>query len=416
MKTKKIFLLLVLVGLFLTLVSCGSKTTDFAGNLKLTTSYENKEFLKDGIGEVKLFSTVDGDTAWFLSGGVEIKIRFVSVDTPESTGQIEPWGKAASNFTGNILTKAKKIVLQAHDGITATLDSTSTRYLAFVWYSLEDGSELRNLNLELVQEGYSKSKVTEGSLYQDEFNAAATQALDLKLHVFSNDKDPNYDDSNGLETDIKDVYLNAKNYIGTRVNFEAVVTRKDGNYTYVENEVDGEKYGILVYLGYETILHQCFKVGHRLRIHGFVQEYNGQYQISGCSYDPFEYMSTSSQYAKFVRLLEKNVEVTPTTVTAYELNSGAVALRTFVKLEGLKVTSTYTSNQIVDDNFAKEMTLKCKVGAEEVQIRVSELYVNGYPITETYFKNKTIKSVVGIVDIYNGTYQVRLVSLDDVQF
>ena len=300
--------------------------------------------------------------------------------------------------------------------IAAELDSTGTRYLAFIWYSIDGVSELRNLNLELVQEGYSKSKVTEGSLYQDEFNAATTQALDLKLHVYSNEPDPDYDDGAGAELTIKDVYLNAKDYLGCRVNFEAIVTRKDGNYTYVENTVDGKTYGILVYLGYQTILHQCFKVGNKLRVHGFVQEYNGQYQISGCLYDPFEYGSTSSAYEKFVRVLEKNVEVVPTVITASELNNGSICERTCVTINNLKVTKITSSNAIVDDTFAKEMTLTCTVGTSTVQIRVSELYIGGSPITETYFRNKTISSLTGIVDIYNGTYQIRLVSLDDVKF
>lgn len=413
---KRVCLLIICFLLTFTFTSCGNSKTDFVAKLNLTTSYEGKEFLKDGIGEVELFSTVDGDTAWFITGGKEIKIRFTSVDTPESTGQIEPWGKAASNFTSDILIRAKKIVLQAHDGIAAELDSTGTRYLAFIWYSIDGVSELRNLNLELVQEGYSKSKVTEGSLYQDEFNAATTQALDLKLHVYSNEPDPDYDDGAGAELTIKDVYLNAKDYLGCRVNFEAIVTRKDGNYTYVENTVDGKTYGILVYLGYQTILHQCFKVGNKLRVHGFVQEYNGQYQISGCLYDPFEYGSTSSAYEKFVRVLEKNVEVVPTVITASELNNGSICERTCVTINNLKVTKITSSNAIVDDTFAKEMTLTCIVGTSTVQIRVSELYIGGSPITETYFRNKTISSLTGIVDIYNGTYQIRLVSLDDVKF
>lgn len=417
MKSIKKFCLLAICLLFsLVVVSCGNNKVDFVEKLKLEDSYSGKEFLKDGIGEVELFSTVDGDTAWFKTGGVEIKIRFVSVDTPESTGQIEPWGKAASNFTSEILLKAKKIVLQAHDGVAAELDSTGTRYLAFVWYSLDGMSELRNLNLELVQEGFSKSKVTEGSLYQNEFNSAATQALENKLHVYSNEDDPDYDNGAGAELTIKEVYLNAEQYLGSRVNFEAVVTRKDGNYTYVENEVDGKKYGILVYLGYQAILHQCFKVGYKLRVHGFVQEYNGKYQISGCLYDPFEYGSTSDAYQKFVRVLEKNVEVTPTNITAAQLNGGEIAERTFVSIDNLKVTKITSSNQIVDDNFAKEMTLICTVGSSTVQIRVSELYIGGSPITESYFKNKTISNLKGIVDTYYGTYQIRLVSLDDVNF
>jgi len=143
----KIICAFVLVFSLLVLASCGEKDVDYVANLKLETPYENKEFVKDGIGKVELYQTVDGDTAWFTSGGVPIKIRFVSVDTPESTGQIEPWGKAASKFTGDILEKATTLVLESHNGEKPSLDTTGTRYLAFIWYRLDETSDLRNLNV-----------------------------------------------------------------------------------------------------------------------------------------------------------------------------------------------------------------------------------------------------------------------------
>lgn len=415
---KKIILALFCVFATITLASCGDKTIDFVNDLKLKTSYEGKEFVNDGIGEVTLLQNVDGDTAWFVSGGVDIKIRFVSVDTPESTGQIEPWGKAASKFTANILDNAKRIVLESHDGKAATLDSTGTRYLAFIWYSMDETSELRNLNLELVQEGFSTSKVTEGSKYQTEFNNAASQALSKKLHVYSSDPDPDYDDTNGEELTIKAVYENAATYLGRRVNFEAYVTRLDGNYAYVENEVEGVRYGLLVYLGYEATLKQCFRVGYKLRVHGFVQEYNGMYQISGCYYNMFEQGKPldSETYAKCVRVLDKKAEWTPTTITALQLNSGEIKTRTLVTIENIKVTKIYSNSSIEGDTMARQMTLTCSSGAETVQIRVSEIYVNGNAIGESYFKNKSIQSLTGIVDIYNGTYQIRLVSIEDCKF
>ncbi len=414
---KKIILALICIFATITLASCGdSKGIDFVDNLKLKTSYEGKEFVKDGIGEVTLLQNVDGDTAWFVSGGVDIKIRFVSVDTPESTGQIEPWGKAASKFTANILDNAKRIVLESHDGNPATLDSTGTRYLGFIWYSLDETSDLRNLNLELVQEGFSTSKVTEGSKYQTEFNNAASQALSKKLHVYSSDPDPDYDDTDGAELTIKDVYENAATYLGSRVNFEAYVTRIDGNYAYVENEIDGVRYGLLVYLGYQATLKQCFRVGYKLRVHGFVQEYNGMYQISGCYYDRFEFGSTSNIYAKCVRVLDRNASWESTKITALQLNSGEIKTRTLVTIENIKVTKIYSNSSIEGDTMARQMTLTCSAGAETVQIRVSEIYVNGNAIGESYFKNKSIKSLTGIVDVYNGTYQIRLVSIEDCKF
>lgn len=418
MKNIKNYLLIFLFALIAVVAtSCGSNK-DYVRDLKLTTEYEGKDFGTDGIGEVTLFETVDGDTAWFNSGNKQIKIRFTSVDTPESTGQVEPYGKAASDFTANILTTAKKLVLESHDGKPATLDSTGTRYLGFVWYSIDGTSDFRNLNLELVQNGYSTSKVTEGSKYQDEFNGAATYALENKLNIRSGKEDPDYDYSDGADLTIKEVYENAEQYYGRRVNFEAIVTRKYGNYAYVENDVDGKRYAMLVYLGYNTSVKICFTPGNKLKIHGFVQSYNGMYQISGCTYNFFEYgkPKDDEKYAQTVRILKKNVTLDPTLITASDLNGGTIPTRTLVKIENLQVKSIYQNSEIVDDMIAKEMTLTCTVGTETVQVRVSEIYVDHVPVGESTFRNKFISSLVGIVDVYNDTYQIRLVIMEDVIF
>ena len=62
--------------------------------------------------EVTLSKCVDGDTAWFILDGEEIKTRFLAIDTPESTNEIEPFGKEASNYTCDLLTNANKIEIE----------------------------------------------------------------------------------------------------------------------------------------------------------------------------------------------------------------------------------------------------------------------------------------------------------------
>ena len=49
--------------------------------------------------EVTLDKCVDGDTAWFNVDGKKTKVRFLYIDTPESTNEIEPYGKEASEYT-----------------------------------------------------------------------------------------------------------------------------------------------------------------------------------------------------------------------------------------------------------------------------------------------------------------------------
>ena len=72
--------------------------------------------------EVKVSTYVDGDTTHFIPKGTPsvwvndedgiLKARYNSCDTPESTGKVEPWGKAASDFTKGQLVNAKTIVIE----------------------------------------------------------------------------------------------------------------------------------------------------------------------------------------------------------------------------------------------------------------------------------------------------------------
>ena len=74
---------------------------------------------------------VDGDTAWFNIDGESTKVRFLYIDTPESTNQVEPYGKEASDYTQTQLTNAKKIELELNeDGET---EDKYGRMLAWVF-------------------------------------------------------------------------------------------------------------------------------------------------------------------------------------------------------------------------------------------------------------------------------------------
>lgn len=65
---------------------------------------------------VTLESCVDGDTAKFrMESGVTLKARLLAVDTPETvhpTVEKEPYGKEASEYTCDTLTKAKEIKIE----------------------------------------------------------------------------------------------------------------------------------------------------------------------------------------------------------------------------------------------------------------------------------------------------------------
>ncbi|MEX2555648.1 MAG: thermonuclease family protein [Actinomycetota bacterium] len=100
---------------------------------------------------------VDGDTAWFtLTDGSREKVRFIGVDTPESTTQHEPFGKEAAGYTASILTVGRGVDLEID------LDERDRygRLLAYVWISppaTGDAAEARAkmLNAMLVEQGYA---------------------------------------------------------------------------------------------------------------------------------------------------------------------------------------------------------------------------------------------------------------------
>jgi len=155
--------------------------------LEMDLDYEGKSFIDDGVGEVTLIRTVDGDTAYFRDlNGEEIKCRFLCIDTPESTIDHDPWGKEASNFTANILRNATTIVLEAE--MTNRKDVYG-RYLGYVWV---DGYLL---NLRLIDEAYTNSAAY-NSKYRDILTEAGVHAKKTGRRFYG-EIDPNYDYERG---------------------------------------------------------------------------------------------------------------------------------------------------------------------------------------------------------------------------
>ncbi|MCX5774945.1 MAG: thermonuclease family protein, partial [Firmicutes bacterium] len=120
--------------------------TDQTDAFHFTADYAGKNFIADGIGEVFLKSNTDGDTAAFYTKAdhtESVKCRFLGINTPESTGKVQPWGNAASAFTKGKLLDATKIVLINDVPTFGQLDSSGGRYLGFVWYIPSTGTEFR---------------------------------------------------------------------------------------------------------------------------------------------------------------------------------------------------------------------------------------------------------------------------------
>lgn len=158
-------------------------TFDITAEVTIDFDYEGKSFINDGVGQVTLERTTDGDTARFYDpiANESFPLRFLGIDTPESTRTTDPWGKAASAYAEKMLTSALTIVLESEGSRTETYG----RYLGWVWL---DG---KLYNLMVIQEAYSNSTCSSSSKYYDYLLRADLAISQTGRRVFG-EIDPNY--------------------------------------------------------------------------------------------------------------------------------------------------------------------------------------------------------------------------------
>lgn len=365
---KNIFLFAMALVLFLGLIACdkGKKDVynDITNECKLTKSYTGKDFVDDGIGEATLVKATDGDTATFkLSSGKTVIIRFHGVDTPESTGSVEKWGKSASTFCANILKAAESFVLEA-TATPAEVDSYGVRYLGYVWYRNSADEEWKNLNLQMVENGYSENKCFKDAKYPyySYFAKAEEFAKKEELHIWSDDEDPYYS-TEAIELTIRELrenielYYNFETQGGSKVRIDAYIISveesESGTYLFRAMQYDSEGfYYINIYAGYTSSgIPGYMKVGSSYRITGTIQERDGAYQISGLTYVP---MTTGGDY---LSVIKQNCYLTFDKDVAYQTIYGKslygdATIKT-AKLEGntltIEATAALKSNTVVTE-------------------------------------------------------------------
>ena len=314
MRLSRIFIAIPIALTLFTGCKTKVKQVDYVAETHITaysqlTTYEGKNFLDNGIGQVKLYNPVDGDTAHFFQKETTarderlVKVRFFGIDTPESTGQIEPWGKKASAFTTEKLKTAKTIVLTNGNllGQAAEVDSTGSRFKALVWVSEKENAaidDLKCLNLWVVQEGFSNAKGATDCPLVDVFNKADLQAQKLKLNIWSGD-DPDFYKGAAIKTSIKEImdefianHGSCPTYEGKKVLVNGVVSKVVDDDAYVvqdfENEETGltERYGLFIFAGYKS--YKALKtIGNDLTIIGTFTVRYGNPQLTSVSYNPY---------------------------------------------------------------------------------------------------------------------------------
>ncbi len=379
------------------------------GSVSLSLDYEGKDFYKDGIGQFTLKTAIDGDTAHFTplvdSLGIGVmKARFYGIDTPESTGKVQMWGKDASNFTKEKLHEADEngtiVVSSAQDDYgEPNPDSTGSRYVSLVWINLTKKNapkeELVLLNLWIVQDGFSWVKnVQDMPQYEDTFYAAEQQARDYKLHLFSDEIPDTWNGGDFQTTSLLDIkYAVAASledpdyenpYDNARVRIQGTVAGFSNHILYLQDfiyyDVDdpnlgGEYCGINIFVGMSSISSKYTKLNTFIEVCGLAQDSeNFGFQITDTQ-GRFPVGSPSSDSdARIIYTPDENVE---TEHNIYKFEYTTAELSTIAS-----ATNPYNLE-----------CLNCLVAVTE-ELTVNRVYISDdYEIT-LYFQNASFNCYI----------------------
>ena len=384
--------------------------------------------------EVTVKNFIDGDTVHFVvprevnPQGV-LKARFLAVNTPESTGKIEEYGKAASRFTREKLENAAQILVESETD-RWNPDSTSERFLVWVWYRQEGQDTWRNLNLELLQEGLARPNSAGSNRYGETCLAAAQQARYAGKGIHSGEKDPEFYYGEAIELTLKELRCNIESYSGMKVAFNGVVIANSGSQGVYVEDYDAETnqyYGIYIYYGHGLTGAglEALNVGNLARIVGTVQYYEagGTWQVSDLSYrlmqpdDPNNVQKLETGHAPAYAPVSvrdfQSVVVISNGEEEQSLSWAQLRMGTSVEMKSLTVVDAYTTDN-TDSSSYGAITLICRQDDLTVTVRTVPMRDGeGNLITQETYLGKTI-DVKGIVDSFDGTCQVKVFTPENI--
>ena len=407
---------------------------DYVANTKLDMTSTSLKI------EATVKSYIDGDTTHFyVAESAEfpegiVKVRYLAIDTPESTGRLEEWGKTASAFTKETLKNAAAILLESDDA-NWNKDNNG-RHLLWVWYKPTADAEWRNLNIEILQSGLAVASNSGQNRYGATCMAALAQAKAEDLYVHSDKLDPTFPYGDATEITIKELRTNREAYEGVKVAVEGVIAQNSSGTLYIEqyDEEDECWYGMQVFYGYNmaTSAKRFLKTGNLVRIVGSFQyaEVVNAWQIAGLDYDQMDPTNP-----KYTQLIAENQVIPYTEIVdlpsfatgktdmivgeeTVSFDNNYLALHTSVSLKGLTVVDTWTTTKETSDDKGA-ITLVCEKDGVRINIRTIVLYENNVLVTADRFEGKTI-DVVGIVDSYTPEgstetqIQIRVFTLDAI--
>ena len=434
---------MIVVCLFLT--ACGSETAPTESETQAPSTPAEKldyavaiqpDMSSDTAKQTVTVKTfIDGDTVHFhvpddvMEDGV-LKARFLAINTPESTGKIEEYGRAASNFTRERLSAATSILIES-ESADWNPDSTGDRYLVWVWYKTANADLYRNLNIEILQNGLARANSAAGNRYGTTCVAAIDQAKREKLNLYSGEPDPDYYYGEAVELTLKELRTNIEDYAGMKVAFNGVITTNSGTQGIYVEDFDPETglySGIYIYYGHGlngTGL-DILSVGNLVRIVGTVQYYEGggTWQVSDLNYrmmqpdDPgnIQKIDEGQSPAWVLTNPETFVNGSVSVLTedkTVEMPYAQLVLGTSVEMKGLKVLDIHTTNNEGSSSNGA-MTLLCEADGIPVTVRTAVLLdESGTRITAETYLGKII-DVKGIVDLFDGAYQIKVFTAKNI--
>jgi len=243
--------------------------------------------------------------------------------------------------------------------------------------------------------------------------------------MFSGEKDPEFPYGEATGVTLRELRANAETYNGQRIAVEGLITY-NSDYTAFIQEYDPETdmwFGMQIFYGYNSQLIPVLEQGSRVRVVGVLGEFYGTYQITSLTYNrmkPEDPANTTQ--------LSKGNEI-PFPETEPEVFVGDVALKvgeenvtrsyqelavsTSISMKNLRVKRVYTTTN-PDSDDCGAMTLTCEADGVTISVRTEVLKdENGELITADAYKNKVI-NVQGVVDHYEGTYQIRVYTPADI--
>lgn len=173
---KKIYTLIFTILLVLVYITTRSIFTPKTDSYSTNHSYQQFEKNKRYLASVE--SVVDGDTLWVSVDDFSFKARLLSINAPEATEKVEPFGYKATDYVKEVIKNAKKIEIEFDSGEYAD------KYNRALIYIFLDG-EL--LNESILKEGLAEVKYVKkgGDKYIKKMRKAEKYAKDKQLNIWS---------------------------------------------------------------------------------------------------------------------------------------------------------------------------------------------------------------------------------------